>query len=53
MDSSSLLGVWGQDNNEFLSSTQDTKTTNQTDDINGNKFATELHGFSSVEKEGK
>jgi hypothetical protein len=36
-----------------LSSTQDTKTANQTDHINDNKITTKLHGVSSVRKEGK
>jgi hypothetical protein len=52
VDSSSLLGACGHDNNECLISTQYSKTANQTDHISNNRIATELHGISSVDKEG-
>jgi hypothetical protein len=53
VESSSLLGACEHDNNESLSSTEDTKTANQTDHINDNKITTELHRVSSVNKERK
>ena len=51
--SSSLLGACGHQKNEFLNSTQDTKTASQTDHISDNRLAADLHVVSSVDKEGK
>jgi len=53
VDSSSLLGAYGHYKNEFLSSSQGTKTASQTGHISDNRIATDLHGVSSVDKDGK